>query len=114
MKHSDFDNSQSGVPQPVLNGGLYTGEKFKGNWGNTYVQPDVIFMTNKNLISANPPQHALTQYGDIIRPGNNVPKFMNIHKFSNKHNIVCTGSFKNTSFKSHNPSLHNQMTIDHI
>lgn len=111
MKYSDFDNSKSRIPKPSLNGGLYTGEKFKGAWGNIYVQPDVVSMTNKNLISANPPQHALTQYGDIIRPGNSVPNFHNIHKFSNNHNIICTGSFKNTPFKSHNPYLHNQMMI---
>ena len=111
MNYSNFDNSKSGIPKPVLNGGLYTGEAFKGPWGNVYVQPDVVYMTNKNLISALPPQNALTQYGDIIRPGNNVPNFQNIHKFSNKHNIVCTGSVKSKVFKSNDPFFENQMTM---
>ncbi len=111
MQYSEFDSSKSGLPKPALNGGLYTGERFKGNWGNVYVQPDVVYMTNTNLSSANPPPNALIQYGDIVRPGNNVPKFKNIHQFSKKHNIVCTGSTKSTPFKSSDPLFQPEMTI---
>lgn len=111
MKYSIFDNSKSGIPKPSLNGGLYTGEEFKGNWGNVYVQPDVVYMNNVNLITANPPKTALTQYGDIIRPGNNDPMFQNIKQFSEKHNIICTGNYKSEPYKSSDPFFENQMKI---
>jgi hypothetical protein len=59
MKYSNFDNSRSGIPKPSLNGGLYTGEPFKGDWGNVYVKPDVVYMNNVNLITANPPKNSI-------------------------------------------------------
>lgn len=60
-------------PPRALNGGLYTGEPFaKGApWANVPVIPDVDYMTNVNLKSANPPQQALYQYPGNTRPGNN-------------------------------------------
>ena len=58
---------------PALNGGLYTGTPFlKGApWANVPVIPDVDYMTNVNLRSANPPPDATTQYPGGPRPGNN-------------------------------------------
>lgn len=111
MQYSDFDHSNHGIPKPVLNGGLYTGEPFNGPWGNYYVKPDVVYLTNTNLVSANPPQNALTQYGNIIRPGNNDPSFKNIHMYSQQHDIVCTGSFKTNGFKSNDPFFENYMQM---
>jgi hypothetical protein len=60
-------------PQPSLNGGLFTGAPFKPNapWANVPVVPDVDYMTNVNLRSANPPPQALYQYPGNTRPGNN-------------------------------------------
>lgn len=52
----------SSIPPPALNGGLYTGEPFKGPWGNVPVVPDTDYMINVNLRSARPPPEALTQY----------------------------------------------------
>jgi len=70
---------QQHVPQHVqppprsLNGGLFTGEPFMEGapWANVPVIPDVDYMTNKNLRSANPPLQALFQYPGNTRPGNN-------------------------------------------
>lgn len=63
------------VPPPprTLNGGLFTGEPFQHGapWGNVPVIPDVDYMTNINLRSANPPPQALYQYPGNTRPGNN-------------------------------------------
>jgi hypothetical protein len=111
MQFSDFDNSQSGIPKPSLNGGLYTGEKFNGPWGNVYVQPDIVYLTSMNLKSANPPQNALVQYGNVIRPGNNNPVLTNTHKYSNEHNVVCTGSFKGGDVVSYDPLFENEMLL---
>jgi hypothetical protein len=109
MDFSNFDNSKSSLPGPKLNGGLYTGQPFQGNWGNVPVKPDTVYLNNQNLRSANPPNEALVQYGDIIRPGNSVPEFVNIHKFSDKHNIVCTGSYAKDGYKSNDPTFANEM-----
>lgn len=62
------------VPPPKLNGGLYTGEPFKGPWGNVHVTPDVDYMTHVNLKTANPPIEALMHYPGGPRPGNNSQK----------------------------------------
>jgi hypothetical protein len=112
MQFSDLDNSTvGGIPKPDLNGGLYTGEPFKGPWGNVYVQPDMVYLTTINLKSANPPESALLQYGNVIRPGNNEPVLQNTHMYSNEHNIVCTGSVKTGQFKSNDPLYKGQMLL---
>jgi hypothetical protein len=111
MQFSNFDNSKSRIPKPALNGGLYTGEPFKGPWGNLYVQPDMVYLTNENLKSANPPVNALIQYGNVIRPGNNNPVLKDIHMYSKEHNIVCTGSFKGGPFVSNDPLYQEQMLL---
>lgn len=60
-------------PKPILNGGLYTGERFEKGapWANVPVIADVDYMTHVNLRSANPPPQALYQYPGNVRPGNN-------------------------------------------
>jgi len=66
------------VPPPprALNGGLFTGEPFLEGapWANVHVIPDVDYMTNINLRTANPPPQALFQYPGNVRPGNNFQK----------------------------------------
>ena len=112
MQFSDLDDSKiGGIPKPDLNGGLYTGEPFKGPWGNVYVQPDMVYLTTQNLKSANPPQSALLQYGNVIRPGNNEPSLENTHMFSKEHNIVCTGSTKDGKYVSNDPLYQEQMMV---
>ena len=80
--------------KPELNGGLYTGEPFKGPWGNVPIVPDTVHMITTNLKSANPPTDALFQYGNSIRPGNNQHNVQTGHQLSKEHNIVCTGKNK--------------------
>ena len=60
-------------PKRQLNGGLFTGEPFLKDapWANVPVIPDVDYMTNINLRSANPPPQAIYQYPGNVRPGNN-------------------------------------------
>ena len=76
--------------KPVLNGGLYTGEPFKGPWGNVPVIADTVYLVNENLKSVNPPPNAGIQYAPYgVRPGNNFHKFEGIKEFSDKHNLHC-------------------------
>lgn len=58
---------------PPHNGGLYTGEPFnKGApWANIPNIPDVQYLTNVTLKSANPPPQAINQYPGHTRIGNN-------------------------------------------
>ena len=98
------DKKMSQLPSQRVNGGLYTGVAAKGPWGSVPVVPDEAYLTNKNLLSANPPINATTQYTNNFRPGNNVSKLPNIHKFSNSHDIVCTGSVKSFDTKSYDPT----------
>ena len=62
--------------KPELNGGLYTGEAFKGPWGNVPVIPDEIALTHTVLKLGNtPPPGATKQFSPYtIRPGNNASK----------------------------------------
>lgn len=86
------------VPPPPrsLNGGLFTGEPFAKDapWGNVPVIPDVDYMTNVNLRSANPPPGAVFQYPGNMRPGNNFQKNTGLNPFTGKsgdqpYNFSC-------------------------
>lgn len=59
--------------EPVLNGGLFTGEPFKKGapWANIYQRPTAAYLTNQALKSANPPLLARYQIQAGYRPGNN-------------------------------------------
>ena len=66
------------LPEPSLNGGLYSGELFnKGApWANVPAVPDSGFLIHYNLVSAAPPPGAQYQYpGGEERPGNNYTTF---------------------------------------
>lgn len=64
-------SSKASVPDRLANGGLYTGEVAKGDWGNYPVIPESHILTTKNLLSANPPSGAIQQSVSTLRPGNN-------------------------------------------
>jgi hypothetical protein len=83
------------IPPPSLNGGLYTGEKFKGEWGNYPATPDVVYMMKYNLLTAKPPPGATCHYPGTIRPGNNSPEYPDIHRIAG-YNLAC-GSCENTT-----------------
>ena len=83
-------------PKPSLNGGLFTGEPFVHGapWANIPVIPDVDFMTNMNLRSANPPPGAIFQYPGNVRPGNNFQHNTGLKPFTGKtgdlpYNFAC-------------------------
>jgi hypothetical protein len=91
-------DATSYVPPPprALNGGLYTGEPFQQNapWANVPVVPDVDYMTNVNLRSANPPPGAVFQYPGNTRPGNNFQQNTGLTPFGGKsgeelYNFSC-------------------------
>lgn len=107
------EHIKGNIPEPKLNGGLYTGEQFKGPWRNYYVAPDTEYMTSVGLQSANPPPNAQYQFGNIIRPGNNTihPK-KNLYKLSDNHNVVCTRVDVSQPFKSFNPYSDNYLNIE--
>lgn len=93
--------------KPSLNGGLYSGEKFKGPWGNYPVIPEATQMIHNTLRSANPPPNAILQYGNYIRPGNNEHPIPTKHNIDETLNIQCVGSMKQKpSFASHDPNPH--------
>lgn len=84
------DPETQGIPPRALNGGLFTGEPFAKNapWGNVPVIPDVSYMTQFNLRSANPPPGAVFHYPGTVRPGNNEPDMPGIER-NNIFNQQC-------------------------
>lgn len=101
LRFSTIQNVEVNL-EPSLNGGLYTGEQFKGPWGNVSVIPDVVPMTTETLSNGNtPPDAALSQFGNIHRPGNNrLSLYKNsINRFSDRHTIMCTKSTRSSNNK---------------
>ena len=80
------------APKPKLNGGLYTGEPFKGNYGNIPVSSDIGELVNENLRSSNGPVEGLFHIPGNIRPGNNEQKLPGYAKYSDKNNFKCLSS----------------------
>lgn len=89
-------------PPRALNGGLYTGEKFLEGapWGNVPVIPDVDYMTNVNLRSANPPPRALFQYPGNTRPGNNWQKNSGLQPYEGPEGFAKAYNFSCLSCKT--------------
>lgn len=85
------------VPPPPreLNGGLFTGEPFLEGapWANVPVIPDVDYMTNVNLRSANPPVQALFQYPGNTRPGNNFQENTGLQRYQGSRGFTPAYNF---------------------
>ena len=91
MFHSTFSpypETPAQIPPPDVNGGLYTGEKFKGEWGNFPATPDVVYMMRYNLLSSKPPPGATCHYPGTLRPGNNNPQYPDVKRI-NGFNLLC-------------------------
>lgn len=88
-------NPPTGIPKPDVAAGLYT-QEFKGPWGNINVTPTNSEYVNKNLVSANPPPGATTQYPGTIRQGNNYDTYVGVNDYlgtsknSGAFKIKCT------------------------
>lgn len=65
------------IPARKVNGGLYTGEAAKGDWGNVPVVPEAHILVGENLKSANPPPEGVYHIPGYTRPGNNTQVFPN-------------------------------------
>jgi hypothetical protein len=71
---SEYNQDKYEKPPPrSLNGGWFTGERFKKNspYGNVALIPDTGYMIHYNLRSANPPPGAIYHYPGHTRIGNN-------------------------------------------
>ena len=92
LQYSDYQFEKYGymkAPEPKLNGGLYTGEKFDGIHGNVSVKADGEYLTSKNLKSANPPLEARYHTIGYTRPGNNKQELPGTKQYSNVHSFRC-------------------------
>lgn len=83
-------------PPPSLNGGLYTGESFKGPWGNVPVIPDATYMINKNLVRGNgyvAPgstfQYPPSRQGNSFVDWNGLKRYQGTALNSGPFNIYC-------------------------
>jgi hypothetical protein len=103
--------------EPPVNGGLYTGEPFKGPWKNYPAMPMTSYLNHVNLRSANPPLPALFQMAPPLRPGNNdtdaaipgVTQFVGDKDFGPYSGILCIPCFKKAGCTcEHNCGGHNQ------
>lgn len=96
------------VPPPprALNGGLFTGEPFAPGapWANVPVVPDVDYMTNINLQSANPPARALYQYPGNTRPGNNWQRNTGLQPYQGPDGFELPYNFSCTSCQTLKPT----------
>lgn len=112
---ASWDGTNTQLPPPSHNGGLYTGEPFNGPWGNVPVVPDAVSLTNKTLKLASPPPplEATVQFDNTFRPGNNQHNILSPNYQPNQ--IACTLD-KNIEkskqiCKSYDPFQTNYMTL---
>lgn len=75
-------------PPRQVNGGLYTGEGAKGDWGNVPITPEPDTLAN-NLLSAKPPPGAEKIPMSYERPGNNHVLHPHHKRAANNLNINC-------------------------
>ena len=72
------------LPEPSLNGGLYSGEPFQKGapWANVPIVPDSGYMIHHGLrLGGDPPPGAIYQYpGGGERPGNNAPMWAGVQE----------------------------------
>lgn len=78
-----------GVPERLVNGGLYTGEVAKGPWGNVAVvpEPHVLSQSIKNAWGG--PGSAVGAWKaatTTVRPGNNPVSFPNYKEYNTSTN----------------------------
>ncbi len=94
--YSELDKTApSGIPPRKPNGGLYTGEIAKGDWGCFPVVPEAYIYSTENLKSADPPPRATNFIpGGFNRVGNSVQLFPNHTKYNNVLLMECVENDK--------------------
>jgi hypothetical protein len=99
-KNSYTKESNFGIPERSLNGGLYTGEPFKDGaaYANVPAIPDAGYLIHYNLRSADPPSDALYQYPGTDRPGNNTALFPGVQQWKQgKYGLACVDKVVNVA-----------------
>jgi hypothetical protein len=92
LQFSDYEFEKYGYMKPKppsKNGGLYSGEEFKGPHRNIPVIADSEYMITENLKSANGPIEGLFHYPGYTRPGNNKQELPGTKQYSNIHSFRC-------------------------
>ena len=82
-----WNNETTGAP-PSPNGGLFGGPQgFVGEYASIPVIPTATNMINNNLLSANPPPGATTQYPGTNRLGNNYIPMPGVYWYNDTHPV---------------------------
>lgn len=81
-KTSKDSHVSTPLPPAQLHGGLYNSTSTNKPWHSIYVKPDVTYMINTNLQSANPPPGATHQFIGTNRPGNSSVNMPNVYKYA--------------------------------
>lgn len=90
LNFSEIDLSEPyGVPPRKVNGGLYTGEAAKGDWGNVPVVPEAHVLVGENLKSANPPPEGVFHIPGYTRLGNNTQVFPGHRQLNPNYHVRC-------------------------
>ena len=82
-----WNNETTGAPPSPANGGLFGGPQAVGEYASIPVIPTATNMINNNLLSANPPPGATTQYPGTNRLGNNFSTMPGINWYNDTTNV---------------------------
>ena len=85
--HLRWDCEHTPAPKPVPNGGLFGGPQAEGEYASIHVVPTATNMINKNLLSANPPPGATTQYPGTNRSRNNYIPMPGVYWYNDTHPV---------------------------
>ena len=85
--HLRWNNIDTEVPKPPVNGGLFSGEQDVGPHASIPVIPTATYMISKNLLSANPPPGATEQYVGTNRSTNNYVPMPGVYWYNDTHPI---------------------------
>ena len=82
-----WNNENVGAPPSPANGGLFGGPQAVGEYASIPVTPTATNLINSNLLSANPPPGATTQYPGTNRLGNNYIPMPGVYWYNDTHPV---------------------------
>ena len=82
-----WSDEKTFAPDPIPNGGLFSGPQAMGPYASIYVTPTTTNLINKNLASANPPPGAMNQYPGTNRLGNNYIPMPGVFWYNDTHPV---------------------------